>query len=281
MTIGLVEASPSKELYRIMLAKVSTPTSEQLQSLVGKMGYFPDDNFAGTISEVKGFNVYAENEFGIEKDSLEDFMYLGDLNEGGRGRECLQIKFVETNYGSDYLHTKNPDLIGFAPDAYFGSEDPELDKILADLMVLFPTVSTPKDLKRLTHHIHSVTAYNGGQIDVLRESRPLYDTQRDYLLPLGKVLIDYGAVCLQIAGVEYSYMQLKGIDAQMMGAKVGSERHAYLEVPFDGEIYVADPTWDLWGKQNEILEELEQGERVSDFHKQYSPIAIRALWTNT
>src|SRR5258708_1411258 len=174
----------------------------------------------------------------------------------------------------------------------FMRDDPYLGEIIKEALQIFPTIDGPSDLAKLTSWVHNRIPYV--RIEKLakeQESRFISGKDYpDYSLPIGQVVEKVGAACRTIAAIELAILETGfNIHASptVSHPKDETSGHLYLEVPLTQKLgsnkktittYIADPTWDVYGIREDVIEQLKiQGYNTS-FHESSESFPLVPKW---
>lgn len=284
-------ASPSSEVFNILLAEIS-PKSEDLQYLLRKRSvYFIDQGFWGDVTDVERMNLHyiPTHRVANEQGQLEPFK--------GRKKRLVSPTFIENpNSSMPFVHERLPDLIEKSGSrrSGFSIKDDYLDKLLREGLAYNPTIATKQDLWRLTYWVHNAIPYakvKGEDLHGLVKS--------SIFAPLGVVLRKNLAVCAEITAVELAILKLRGINAKSVSAlrntrlNDGSNsferylkpimRHSFLEVSLPGheEPYYSDPTGCMMGTKAEILYRHKVLGLPQNYFNDYQSQGTRCFWLNS
>lgn len=117
------------------------------------------------------------------------------------------------------------------------------------------------DLRKLTEYVYRSRRF---------EKTPELVEQR-YKRPLGNVWKNYGATCIEFAGVEFALLTLLDIMSDVVYVK---ERHMFLEINIDGKYYVADPNKNFVIPKENYLEEIRKLKKKTSSYENYNKLSV-------
>ncbi|HIH39741.1 TPA: hypothetical protein HA219_03410 [Candidatus Woesearchaeota archaeon] len=141
--------------------------------------------------------------------------------------------------------------------------DRHLDRLLREYDVPVKSLS---DLRRLTRIIHNEIGFERGE-----------DRQRDFTVPLGRIISKYGAKCRHLAALEYAILKLQNKNANVVHTNNElypelDEMHSFLHVRIGDEIYAADPTHNIVIPLRELTRYLSRLKKRHAYHHKAKPV---------
>jgi len=270
MTIKLDE-----KVFSILAEQHKTKDSD-IFALIGKHIAFERPGHVAVIGEVlktEGNNVY----FKVIKHPFQaQTGYENDEGVAELWNISCRVNYEFLNETSSFMtnaykvQTCPPPRIliknnfGLTEFSYHNS-DPDLNNILKNIQKNVGDIETINKLKELTHFVHSNFPFTEPN------KRPKYDEK---IIPLGKVVQEYGAVCRHVTGIEFGYLTLQNIKSKIIGSAepIEQEAHSFLCVQINEKDFLVDPRHNFVFLMEEARESIEKiGKSKWHFpHKEYS-----------
>jgi hypothetical protein len=270
------ELTPSAQLIDRLFARQMTPVEEiaKLHGMKVKLMAIPNNEaeskeIIGDVLAVEGRDILVAPTAMVE---IDEGCYQHNIPVKNAEPITATAYFLSDNpYDCDWVDQNDPDVElaifrdtpnrmhlfrNGVDEVRFSKDDPELDKVLEQVLKQFPEIKTTKDIASLTAFTHDLIPYRAYQEP---KEKGIFSYPK-----LGTELVEYGSVCRHIAAVTMAALELRGVEASFVVNKSGKGgthgSHGYLAIDKgledQTERIIADPTWNTSGTQTEVLTKL-------------------------
>lgn len=266
------ELTPSAQLITRLFARQMTPVEEiaklhgvrvKLMAILNKD--VKGEEIIGNVIAIEGRNILVQPTARVE---IDEGFYQHNVPLNGADPLTATAYFLSDDpYGCNWVDQNDPDVqlavfrdtpkrLHLFRDGVdhvsFSINDPELDKLLEQILTQFPEIKTIEDVASLTAFMHNLIPYKEYQNP---EEKGVYAPK------LGREIAEYGSVCRHITAVTMAVLELRGIETTYVvnkGSKDSSHAYLAIERGLEGqtERIILDPTWNVSGTQTGVLMKL-------------------------